>query len=234
MKYIIYFILLTNTIFAIAANEYVNHTNCDQIIDKTFYKVCYDYSLKATKAVSYTLQGDLVNELNIKERPYFYSEKVIPAAYRAYYKDYKNSSYDRGHIAPDAAFDWSQESLDATYSLSNIMPQARKVNRYTWTKAERYARFVAVQRGNIHVINILTYDDIPLRIGSHSIAVPSGYYKVLYSADQTYTRCLYYANDNAIDTSEDKLRDHDIDCSEVPGQKKIDYSFLIPILMLNQ
>jgi len=235
MKKIAFFILLSKTIFAITANEYINNSNCDQIIDKTFYKICYDYKLKAAKSVSYTLQGDLVNEVNIEKRPYFYSEKSISSEYRAYYKDYTNNKFnlDRGHIAPDAAFDWTDESLDAVYSMANIMPQARKVNRYTWTKAERYARFVAVQRGSVQVLNIITYSDTPKRIGSHGIAVPTGYYKVLYSNDQTYTRCLYYANDNNIITQDDKLRDHDIDCSEVPGQiKKIDYSFLIPVLMM--
>ena len=229
-------ILIISPIYAITAEDFINVEKCNQIIDNGFIRICYSYDLKAPKAVSYVLQGDLVNEVNIEERPYFKSEQTISSEYRAYYADYTNSGYDRGHLAPDAAFDWSQESLNAVYTLANIIPQARKVNRYTWTKAERYARFVAVQRTSVNVLNVVKYESTPKRIGSHGISVPSGYYKVLYSDDQSYTKCLYYKNDNNITTSEDKLRNHEVNCDELYPPKPItDFSFLIPILtILNQ
>lgn len=123
--------------------------------------------------------------------------------------------------------------MEETYSLANIIPQARKVNRYTWTKAERYARFVAVQRGIVNVINVVKYSNTPERIGDNKIAVPNGYYKVLYSDDQSYTKCLYYANDNNINTSDDRLTNHQIDCNKLISIKPIDdFSFLIPVLMI--
>lgn len=221
----------SRSIFAISAQNFINNSDCDQIIDKTFLTICYDYNYKAAKAVSYTLQGDLVNELNINKRPRFKVEKDISTEYRASYSDYTRSGWDRGHLAPDATFDWSQESLDAAYSLANIIPQAHKVNGTTWVKAERYARFVAVQLGQVNVVNVVKYPNSPKRIGKHGIAVPSGYYKVLYSSDQSYTRCLYYANDRTIDTSNDKLKNHEVDCDTFLPIKE-DYSFLIPVLMM--
>lgn len=225
--------LMTNSIFAITANDFINTTDCDQIITKNYLEICYDYNLKAPTAVSYTLRGDQINLLNIEERPNFKIERTIASEYRASYSDYTHSGYDRGHLAPDAAFDWSEESLSETYSLANIIPQARKVNRYTWTKAERYARFVAVQRDIINVVNVVKYDNNPQRIGSHGIAVPSGYYKVLYSDDQNYTKCLYYVNNNNITTQDDRLTNHQVDCSElVPAAPVTDFAFLIPVLMM--
>ncbi len=225
--------LTVSSIFAIVANDFINNEDCDQIIEKHFLTICYDYNLKAPTAVSYTLRGDQVNALNIEERPYFKIERTIEREHRASYSDYTYSGYDRGHLAPDAAFDWSEESLEETYSLANIIPQARKVNRYTWTKAERYARYVAVQRSIVNVINVVKYSNTPERIGDNQIAVPSGYYKVLYSNDQSYTKCLYYANDNNIITSDDRLTNHQVDCNELVLAAPItDYAFLIPILMM--
>ena len=219
MKYILKILLFSflsmTSLFAITANQFVNDADCNQTIDKEFLTICYDYDLKAAKAVSYTLQGDLVNELNIKKRPSFKVERTVSRSYRASNSDYTGTGYDKGHLANDAEFDWSQESLNATYTLANIIPQARKVNRYTWTKAERYARFVSVQLGQVNVVNVVKYSNNPQRIGKHGIAVPVGFYKVLYSDDQNYTKCLYYKNDNNITTSDDRLRDHEIDCSEV-------------------
>jgi len=216
MKKIIYLFLLNYTsLFSISANDFITKAKCDQIIDKRFLKICYNYDLRAAKAVSYTLHGDLVNAVNIKKRPYFKVEKLIPRAYRARYKDYTHSGWDRGHLAPDAAFDWSQESLDATYFLGNIIPQSRKVNRYIWTKAERYARFVAVQRGEINVVNVVIYPMSPLRIGAIRIAVPVGYYKIIYSSDQSFKKCFYYKNSNDIIKKTDRLRNHVVDCNNI-------------------
>lgn len=231
-KQIIALLSTITVVYAITANDFINQNDCDQIIEKNYLNICYDYNLKAPKAVSYTLRGDEVNELNIEDRPSFKIERTIAREYRASYSDYTNSGYDRGHLAPDAAFDWSDESLEEAYSLANIIPQARKVNRYTWTKAERYARFVAVQRSIINVINVVKYSDAPLRIGSHGIAVPSGYYKVLYSDDQNFTKCLYYSNDNNITTQDDRLTNHQVDCSELIEEPITDFAFLIPVLML--
>jgi len=199
----------------ISTKQFINESKCDQIIDKEFFKICYDYTFKAARAVSYTLHGDQVNENNIDKRPSFKIERAVAREYRASTSDYVKSGYDRGHLACDAAFDWSEESLSTTYSLANIIPQARRINRYTWSKAERYARIVAISLGEVNIVNVVKYSSNPKRIGKNRMAVPDGYYKVLYNEDQNYTKCLYYKNDNNITTSSDKLRDHEVECSTV-------------------
>jgi endonuclease G len=200
---------------AINKDDFINQENCDQIIKKEFLNICYDYKYKATKAVSYTLYGNLVNENNIEKRLSFRVEKSVEPQYRASTTDYIKSGYDRGHLACDAAFDWDKEALQDTYYLSNIIPQARRVNRYTWTKVERYARFVAVKLGNVQVINVVKYQKNPKRIGKNGIAVSEGFYKILYNHDKKYKRCFYYENSNDIDVSIDRLRNHEVECSEI-------------------
>ena len=208
-------VLMATSLYAITIEQFINQRECDQTIDKEFYTICYDYELKAGRAVGYRLFGDLVNANNIQKRPSFKIERSLERPYRSSNTDYTRSGYDRGHLAADAAFDWSEESLEAAYSLANIIPQARKVNRYTWIKAERYARYVAVQLGEVDVINVIKYSDDPQRIGKNGIAVAEGFYKVLYNKAEDFTRCLYYKNENNITTSEDRLRDHVVECNEV-------------------
>jgi len=208
-------LLAVFNLHAININQFINDSECNQTIDKEFYIICYDTNLKAAKAVGYTLFGDLVNETNIKKRESFKVERAIERKYRASNSDYRKSGYDKGHLACDAAFDWSKESLKSVYSLANIIPQARKVNRYTWIKAERYARYVAVKLGEVNVINVVKYSKIPKRIGKHGIAVADGYYKVLYNKEQNFERCFYYKNNNNIVTKEDRLKNHVVDCNIV-------------------
>jgi len=212
---IIILLLSLSSLFAIDVDSYINQNNCDQIISKKSIDICYDYNLKVAKAVSYTLFGELVNENNIEKRLSFRVERELDREYRASTTDYTKSGYDRGHLACDAAFDWSQDVLQDTYSLANIIPQARKVNRYTWTKAERYARFIATSLGDVQVINVVKYSQNPKRIGKNGIAVPIGFYKVLYNKNQDYQKCLYYENSNDIDTSNDRLKEHEVECSTV-------------------
>ena len=194
-KVVLLLALLLEFVSALSISQFINDKECNQTVDKIFFKICYDYNLKTAKAVGYTLDGSLVNENNIEKRPSFKVERAISRKYRASTKDYVKSGYDRGHLANDASFDWSEDSLNATYSLANITPQARRVNRYTWTKVERYARYVAVKLGYVNVINVVEYSDSPQRIGKHKIAVPKGFYKVIYNKDEDFERCFYYKND---------------------------------------
>jgi len=195
--------------------RFVNHSNCDQIVDKEFLYICYDHNLKVAKAVAYTLYGDLVDEQNIPKRPSFYEEESIDIPYRAKVEDYSRSGYDRGHMAPDAAFDWSQESLNSTYSLANIIPQIPEVNQQAWVKAEKYARVKAKELFELNVVNVIKYSNSPSRIGKSLIAISVGYYKILYNSDEKYEECFYYPNNKNYDLNRDKLNNHRVDCNSI-------------------
>ena len=195
--------------------KFINESNCSQIIDNEFIVMCYDYKKKAVKSVSYTLLGDLMNETNIDERPSFYVEKELKSKDRISSTDYTNSGYDKGHMAPDAAFDLSEESLEAVYTLANIIPQAPQVNRNMWSQVESYSRKKAVEFGRLEVINVIKYGTRSKRIGKHKMAVSRGFYKVLYNNDENYEECFYYANKLNLSSRDDNIDKHRINCDEV-------------------
>lgn len=195
--------------------KFMNKSNCNQIIDNEFIVMCYDYTKKAVKAVSYTLEGDLVYESNINKRPDYYAEKELPSKYRATTTDYTNSGYDRGHMAPDASFDWSQESLEAVYTLANIIPQAPQVNRNGWADLERYVRHKAVELGKVNVVNVVKYGENSNKIGKNRIAVSIGYYKILYNEEESFEECYYYSNKLGVSSQNDTVENHRVSCSGV-------------------
>ena len=196
-------------------SQFINTTSCNQIIDKEFITICFDYKLKGAKSVAYRLDGDLMDELNIKKRPSFYKEPTLEKKYQIVTTDYTNSGYDRGHLAPDASFDWSQESLDAVYSLANIIPQAPQVNRNMWVKVEDYARDKAMELGELDVINVVQYSKNVKRIGKNKMGVSRGFYKVLYNDSEKYKECFYYSNRLNASSREDTVEKHKVDCDEV-------------------
>jgi len=211
------FLLVLAVIYVEATDlfKYINKKNCNQIIDKKVYIICYDYKNKGAKYVGYRLDGDKVNKLNIKKRVKFYTEKNIPKRYRSRSKDYTHSGYDRGHLANDASFDWSKSSQRKTYSMANIIPQAPNINRRTWIKAEKLERAVAVKLGSVDVLNGVVYSNNPKTIGKNKISVPIGFWKMIYNDKKGYKKCFYYQNDLSISSKGDKLSNHLIECKNI-------------------
>jgi len=205
-------ILFLSTLHATDIDDYINKQNCSQIIDKQVFTICYDYKMKGAKYVSYTLEGNKVNAVNIKKRHSFYTEKNLPKKYRSHTRDYTHSGYDRGHLANDASFDYNKKVVRKTYSMANIIPQAPKVNRKTWIKAEKLERKVAVGIGMVNVLNGVVYSSNPPRIGKNNIAVPDGFWKMIYNDEKNYKKCFYYKNDFNAVVKNDKLKGHLVDC----------------------
>jgi endonuclease G len=202
------FLLLSIIILSLNAtdiSDFINLKNCDQIIDKQVFKICYSYKYKGAIAVWYNLNGNLVNKKNIKDRPKFYSEKNIPIKYRSKSRDYLKSTND-------ASFDYDKKVQIKTYTMANIVPQYPTLNRKTWIKAEKYERYVATKLNTVTVINIVDYSNSTQKIGKNKISVPNTFYKIIFNDKQNFKKCFKYENIKKIDLKKDKLKNHLINC----------------------
>jgi endonuclease G len=217
--------------------KFINKKNCDQVIDQQIFQICYDYQHKSPKYVGYFLDGNTVNAVNVKERGKFYTEDSLPNQYRRKSADYSHTSYDRGHMANDANFDYSVKALTKTYTMANIVPQSKTLNEKTWLKAEFHERDMAVKYGSIDVINMVFYPDREIYVGKHNdLSIPSGFVKALFNKSKNYKECFYYENEmpvldqngkqvmddkgfglihETINLDTDELKDHKIDCAKV-------------------
>lgn len=94
--------------------------------------------------------------------------------------DYRNSGFDRGHMAPAGDMKWSREAMDETFYLTNICPQNKSLNTGAWKKLEEKCRQWARRDSAIIVVcgPILT-DSIDQRIGATGVAVPKRFFKVV-------------------------------------------------------
>jgi len=213
------YILLATASFGndLLLNKIFNESNCDQILrNKGYFTTCYSYKYKGAKYVAYKLEDSLVNSVNLKDRLKFHSDLNIPKRYRSEYKDYTRNSYqmDRGHLAPDAAFDYSYSSLNAVYSMSNIIPEYKTVNRSKkmWAGVERYARYMATSLGSVTVLNGVEYGNHPKRIGKNRIAVPVALWKMIYNKDKKFKKCFYFENKKQRANS---IKDFIVDCKKL-------------------
>lgn len=192
----------------IDTTNYFNDKNCSEIIEKKVYTSCYSFNDKGTKALKYRVNGKLADGYSIKDRPYFYEEESLHKKYRVNPYDYSSTGYDRGHLSPDATFDFEQDTLNDTYSMINIVPQKPNLNRGVWLKAERYERMIARKLDTLDVLNLVEYSN--QKIKRNSISIPSKFYKIMYNNEKNFYRCFSF--DNIDYDKEEKLRTHEISC----------------------
>ena len=209
--------VLLASVYAAQLSEYVNTKNCDQVINKQLYSICYSYKYKGALSGWVTLDGKLVNKKNIKKRARFYSERTIPVMYRSKYSDYTGygRQWNRGHfIVADADFDYSDKSLRKAYTMANILPQSAFLNQGVYIKAERYGRTLATKLGYINSISIADYRGATKTI-KNDVVIPSGFWRIYYNNDANFEKCFYFENKLDRRLKNSKLKNHLVECNSV-------------------
>ncbi|WP_413290481.1 DNA/RNA non-specific endonuclease [Bdellovibrio sp. HCB337] len=94
--------------------------------------------------------------------------------------DYSGSCFDRGHQVPSADRTNSTSSNQATFVMSNMLPQTPYVNRVLWEDLEQHTRKLVAEGNTVYVIAGPVYDQNFGEIGpNNDIPVPSKLFKVL-------------------------------------------------------
>ena len=83
----------------------------------------------------------------------FITDTSLPDGWpRVVHADYNNSGYDRGHMTPSADRTASDANNEATFILTNVLPQAPAINRGPWEQFEAYARTLADQGNELYIV----------------------------------------------------------------------------------
>lgn len=95
-------------------------------------------------------------------------------------EDYKNSGYDRGHMAPAGDMKWDEQAMRESFYMSNICPQNHNLNNGDWKILEEHVRTLATRFDKICIACGPLLSDKPQTIGiEHKVAVPDAFFKVL-------------------------------------------------------
>ena len=164
--------------------------------------LCFDsfavyYSPKDKKPI-YTVEKLSREQLlapHPKRSNQFYEEARLPRAERSLLSDYRGSGYDRGHNAP--AGDMTNErSMAQSFSLANMMPQARQNNQGIWAKNVEEPTRLYVKRvpGDVFVYTGSIGNSGS--IGSSRVTVPSHLYKLVYDPGKNLAWAYWIENTN--------------------------------------
>ena len=127
----------------------------------------------------------------------------VDGIYTSNEDDYHDNHWDKGHLAPAAAFLDSQENLEATFSYLNCVLMKDNLNRYEWAQLESQIRTWANDLGvDIDVRVDMFFDDghEVLDTGAHvpsrflkTITLPSGY---SFPNETISKKCFEFPNTN--------------------------------------
>lgn len=190
-----------------------------QFIRHEGYSLLYDEAHEQARWVSYTLTKAATSPRYKRTDVFIPDPKVATGSATA--ADYKNSGYDRGHLAPAADMGWSATAIAQSFYYSNMSPQVPRFNRGIWKKLESKVRDWAIEFGTVYVVTgpVLTKD---LKIiGSDQVAVPDYFYKVILEYSATGVKGIGFVLPNA--GSKKALRDYAISIDAVEQITGIDF-----------
>ena len=120
----------------------------------------------------------------------FYKEKTIHTSDN---EDYVANDWDKGHMAPAAAFGCNAELLKQTFTYLNSALQHKSLNRGVWKELEEYERQLRQKADDIEIYIRVDFNP-PLKKVSGGATIPSGFYKTIKSKKLKINECYYFNN----------------------------------------
>ncbi|MGU3661879.1 MULTISPECIES: DNA/RNA non-specific endonuclease [unclassified Methylobacterium] len=128
----------------------------------------------------------------------FHEEARLPEDQRAGLEDYVRSGFDRGHLAP--AGDMPTASAQAeSFSLANITPQNRVLNRGLWADIEEGTRRLTSRRGALFVVTGVIFSGDAVQQIKGGVLVPTHLFKALYDPASGEAGAYLARNDDSKD-----------------------------------
>lgn len=171
-------LILANLLFigAAFAIDLSPKSNCDQLIDHSYYKICYSDNHKQALWTFHTITPAYINGDESRTNDYRFDPKITNPVDGF---DYRGSGFDRGHLVPAADMKLNYRSMTETFYMSNMSPQRASFNRSIWKKLEEGIRSQVGRYGEAIVVTapILTKG---LRRISSGVSIPKFFFKIAY------------------------------------------------------
>lgn len=149
-----------------------------QILSYKGFTVSYNNNTRLPNWVAYELTAtEVAGDLPRKDK-----FRPDPAANgpQANKEDYRNSGWDRGHMAPAADMKWDAEAMGESCYFTNICPQNPQLNGGDWKELEEKCRKWAEKHGRLYIAcGPIILGNEHGTIGANEVIIPDKFYKVV-------------------------------------------------------
>lgn len=113
----------------------------DYLIERAQYVLSYNNKTKTPNWVCWCLKKE---DIGKSQRGAFKQDGTLPAGFTQITSTvYNDSGFDRGHMCPAQDRSSHQKDMDATFFLTNVVPQSPDSNQHAWERLESYCRSLA-------------------------------------------------------------------------------------------
>ena len=185
--------------------------------------VNFNASMHVPNSVSYVLTRDHLD--GIAERPKEF-EQAPDVAGCALPNAYRGSGYQRGHMAPAQDMAWSEESMHASFYMTNVCPQSKRLNEDAWAKLEEKVREWVLRDSVLVVVTGPVLHKGLERIEGSEVAIPEGFYKVIIAPYAEPMRSIGFIYPNG--PCNGALKDYAVTIDEVERLTLLDFFTALP------
>jgi endonuclease G len=195
----------------------------EQIIHHEYYTLSYIEAYELASWVAYELtKEEAQSVLEYKEK---YREDPDIRTGSATVKDYKKAGYVMGQLAPAEHMMMSDNALQESFYLSNIVPHKLSFNKYVWKTLGSLIKAWAYECGSLYVVTGPVLTDTPFpTFGPSKVAIPERYYSVVL--DPADDRGIGFVIRNSM--SSDKLKQFAVSIDEVEEITGLDFFPALP------
>ena len=201
------------------------------IIERPYYTIRYSEEHEQALWVSYKLVSDSLKQQKFKRPDNFRTDPRVRTG-SADLKDYENSGYDRGHLAPAADFSYDEFALSQSFYMSNISPQIPAFNRGVWRKLEDRTRQWALKNSELYVVTGPILNKKGKTIGKNEVTVPEYYYKILLDVHKPEIKAIAFLMKN--EKSSAKLSTFVVPIDSIEQLTNLDFFPNLPDELENQ
>jgi len=110
----------------------------DYLISRPQYVLSYNAKTRTPNWVSWSLRK---SDIGKAKRGAFEPDPLLPTGFAKVTTNvYTDSGFDRGHMCPAQDRSSHQTDMDATFFLTNVVPQSPASNQLAWERLESYCR----------------------------------------------------------------------------------------------
>ena len=159
------------------------------LVEGSIFTVSYNEVLQQPNWIRYDVRS--IEKVVDRDGMQFYEVDSIITSDN---DDYYSNPWDRGHLAPAAAFTDSYDNLYATFSFLNCTLQKDQLNRGEWAELETQIREWADELGTLNIEIVLDFNTTATVLPTGA-TIPVEYWKNIKFPDET-SRCFYFPNED--------------------------------------
>ncbi|MBR4147974.1 MAG: DNA/RNA non-specific endonuclease [Bacteroidales bacterium] len=197
----------------------------NQVITHKGYSVSYNKDTRLPNWVAYELTNEEVNG-TCKRNGRFFQDPDVRGR-QADNDDYRNTGWDKGHIAPAGDMKWDEQAMLESCYFTNVCPQNHNLNGGDWRSLEEKCRDYAQRYGNVYIAaGPVVGENRNGVIGNNLVVIPDAFYKVLLiSKDGRYEGVGFYFENVA---GHKPLTTYVKSIDEIEALTNIDFFFSLP------